>query len=326
MPCPKAAALLLRTVLIVLTVGIVATFGPPLHAAPSVEKVILDTDIADDIDDAYALALLASSPDVELLGVTTAWGETNKRAKVAAKLLAVMGRRNVPVYAGRVGAARVGRQGDWAREFRSPSLRAGDAVTFLKQQIDRAPGQITLIGIGPLVNLGDLVTRYPEVRAKIKRIVIMGGAVSVGYNNQTPPTPEWNIKCDPSAARAVFMSGVPLVMAGLEVTTMMQLDSERQKRLWADGTPLTDALAALTNLWGNGIPTLYDVVAVAHALGHGFCDAERRHVVVEDDGLTRATDGPPNVTVLINPHRDAFLDWYVATLAAQKKSVGGRLP
>lgn len=289
-----------------------------------VQKVILDTDIADDIDDVYALALLASSPDVHLLGVTTTWGETHKRAQVAAKLLAVMKRHDVPIYAGREGNAKVGRQHDWARSFQSPTLHREDAVTFLKQQIDRAPGQITLIGIGPLVNLGDLVTRYPEVRPKIQRFVLMGGAAYVGYNNQAPPVPEWNIRCDPAAAHAVFTSGVPIVMAGLDVTTMMQLDAERQKRLFADGTPLSDALAALTNLWGSPTPVLYDVVAVAEALGHGFCDEERRHVEVTDDGQTRLTEGVPNVTVLVHPHREAFLDWYVTTLNAQKQTLDSR--
>ena len=281
------------------------------------DKVILDTDIADDIDDAYALALLASTPGVKLLGVTTTFGETGKRAQVAAKLLAALGRSDVPVYAGRSGPSAIGRQYEWARTFRSPSLQSEDAVTFLKTQIDRAPGQITLIGIGPLINLGDLLTRYPEVKPKIRRIVLMGGAVYTGYNGQAPALPEWNISRDPAAARVVFTSGTPLVMAGLEVTSMLQLDAERQKRIFAAGVPGTDALAALTNLWGRVTPTLFDVAAVAYALGHPFCEEERDHVVVEDSGLTRITDGPPNVTVLIHPHPDLFLDWYVSTLRAQ---------
>jgi inosine-uridine nucleoside N-ribohydrolase len=279
------------------------------------EKFILDTDIGDDIDDAYALALLASWPEAELLGVTTTFGQTHERAELAAKLLSVMGHSDVPVCAGRRGASPIRRQYDWARGFRGSNVDPGDAVAFLKREIDRYPGKITLIGIGPLVNLGDLLTRYPEEKRKIKRIVIMGGAVFVGYNNQAPPTPEWNILCDPAAARVVFNSGVPLVMAGLEVTTMMQFDAERQKRLFAYGTPLTDALAALTNLWGNGTPTLFDVVAVGYALGHGFCDEEPHHVEVDANGLTRITDGPPNVTVLVHPHKEAFLDWYIASLA-----------
>lgn len=296
---------------------------PPATAAITTpEKVILDTDIADDIDDAYALALLATAPDVKLLGVTTAFGETGKRAQVAAKLLAALGRSDVPVYAGRPGTSVIGRQYEWARSFNSPALRSEDAVLFLKTQIDHAPGQITLVGIGPLMNLGDLLTRYPEVKPKIRRIVLMGGAVYVGYNGQAPTGPEWNISRDPAAARVIFTSGVPLVMAGLEVTTMLHLDAERQKRVFADGTTGTDALAALTNLWGGGTPTLFDVAAVAYALGHRFCDEERDHVAVEDSGLTRITDGPPNVTVLIHPHPDLFLDWYVTTLRAQ--TAGGK--
>jgi purine nucleosidase len=286
---------------------------------PPTEKIVLDTDIGDDIDDAYALALIVSLPNAKLLGVTTTFGETQKRAELAAKLLHVYGRDDVPVYAGRVGSAKMGRQYTWAEGFRSPSLKSGEAVLFLKNTIDKNPGQVTLVGIGALTNIGDLLTRFPEVKPKIKRIVIMGGAVYLGYNNQAPPVPEWNIKCDPPAAKIVYGSGVPLVMAGLEVTTMMQFDAERQKRLFAAGTPMTDALAALTNIWGNGTPTQFDAVAAAYALGYSFSDKEERHIEVNDNGLTRITDGPPNVTVLIKPRKEAFLDWFGATLKKNQK-------
>jgi purine nucleosidase len=300
-------------------------------AKTPMEKVILDTDIGDDIDDAYALALLMSMPNVRVLGVTTAWGQTQERAELAVKLLHVMGHDKVPVYAGRRGDARIGRQYEWAKRNGGenaaytgknavPAVQKDDAVTFLKREFDKAPGEVTLIAIGPLVNVGDLVTRYPEVKSKIKRIVIMGGAVHLGYNNQSPPVVEWNIKCDPVAARAVYESGVPLTMAGLEATTMLKFDMERQKRLFAQGSPMTDAIAALTILWGNGTPTLFDPMAVAWAGGAKYCETEERHVVVESDGMTRITDGTPNVTVLINPQKDAFLDWYVTALAGHTTS------
>jgi purine nucleosidase len=288
------------------------------NIAVSQEKVILDTDIGDDVDDAYALALIASLPNVKLLGVTTAFGETTKRAELAAKLLKTMGRSDVPVYAGRQGEFPIKRQYEWAKGFRSRSLRSGEAVDFMRREIERAPGEVTLIAIGPLTNLGDLLTRYPDVKTKIKRIVIMGGAVYVGYNSQAPPVPEWNIKCDPAAARVVYDGGIPMVMAGLEVTAMLQLDAERQKRLFGYGTPMTDALAALTNLWGHTTPTLFDPMAVAYALGHRFCESEQRRVVVEEDGTTRITEGTPNVTVLIKPQKEAFLDWYVDSLAPSR--------
>lgn len=278
------------------------------------QKVVLDTDIGDDVDDAYALTLLTSLRSAQILGVTTAFGETGKRAELAAKLLSVVGRRDIPVCAGRASDRPIGPQYAWARGFRSKALRRESAVEFLRGVVEKYPGEVTLIAVGPLTNLGDLLTRYPAIKPKIRGIVLMGGSVHVGYNNQSPPNPEWNIKCDPAAARIVYNSGVPVTMAGLEVTTMLKLDVPMQKRLCAKGSPMTDALSALTLLWGNNIPTLYDPMAVAYALGHTFCEAEKRHVEVMDDGMTRLTEGPPNVTVLVRPRKEAFMEWYVTTL------------
>src|SRR5437016_485157 len=112
------------------------------HTGP--QKIILDTDIGDDVDDAYALALLVSLPNAKILGVTTAFGETGKRAEIAAKLLKVVGRTDVPVCAGRPGSGgKIGRQYDWAKGFKSPSLKATPAADFMKAEIDKAPGEVT---------------------------------------------------------------------------------------------------------------------------------------------------------------------------------------
>lgn len=302
-----------------LTAAACLLIAPPARAIPKTppQRVILDTDIGDDIDDAYALALLASRPDVQLLGVTTAFGQTPERAQIAAKLLSLMGRGDVPICAGRRGPSEIRRQYDWARGYGNGAMKKEVAVAFLKRQIVLHPGEVTIVAIGPLTNIGDLLTKYPEVKTKIARIVIMGGSVYQGYGANTPPAPEWNIKCDPAAAKVVFESGVPLVMAGLEVTTGMRLDAERQKRLLANGTPTTDALAALTNLWGGGEPVLFDVVAVCYALGHSLCDAEERRVEVEDDGMTRIVEGSPNAKVLVHPHEQALMDWYIEAMHAR---------
>ncbi len=290
---------------------------PTMETPP--QKIVLDTDVGDDIDDIYALALVATQKQVRLLGVTTAFGETTKRAQLAAKFLKVIGRGDVPVFAGRVGEAKIRRQYEWARDFQSKSLKKQSAVSFLKETVERNPGEVTLIAVGPLTNIGDLLTQYPEVKSKIKRIVIMGGAAYVGYNNAPPPVAEWNIRCDPPAAKIVYQSGVPLVMAGLEATTMLQFDAERQKRLFAFGIPLTDALAALTNLWGNGVPTLFDPMAVAYGMGFKFCEEEQKHVEVDANGVTRIGSGTPNVTVLIKPQKEAFLDWHITVLQPQRR-------
>jgi inosine-uridine nucleoside N-ribohydrolase len=221
------------------------------------------------------------------------------------------------VYAGRASDKQPTRQHAWAKGYAGKNLKPEPAVEFLRKEIERAPGEITLCAIGPLTNLGDLFTRYPETKPKVKRIVIMGGAVYTGYGTNSNPEPEWNIKCDVAAARAVYESGVPLVMAGLEVTAMMQLDKDRRLRIAEAGAPATDALMSLTYLWEQQTPTLFDPVAVAYACGHRFTDEEKKRVVVEENGLTRIVDGAPNTTVLVKPRKDAFLDWYVGNFKRQ---------
>lgn len=300
---------------VIIAMLLALTLGAATAAAEQT-KVLLDTDIADDVDDAYAIALLCSLPNVDLLGVTTVHGDTIGRAKVAAKLLQVMGRRDVPVCAGRKGDAAIGRQGEWAAAFTSPALKTTSAIDLMKRQVDRNPGQVTLITIGALTNAADLIEKYPATARKLKAICMMGGAAYVGYGATPPIDIEWNIRCNIPAAQVVWRSGIPIIMAGLDVTTMMKLDAEMQKQLFAAGTPTTDALAALTNLWGNNVPTLFDPVAVAWALGHRFSESEERRVEVSNDGRTLVVDGKPNTTVLVRPRRDEFMDWYVKAVKA----------
>jgi purine nucleosidase len=209
------------------------------------QKIIFDTDIGDDIDDAYALGLLLRIPNVKLLGVTTAFGDTVGRSKVAAKLLREFERNDVPVFAGRFGNIERRSQFGWAKDFTAKSLKSEPAVEFMKREIERSPRQITIIAVGPLTNVGDLIAKYPDVKAKIKQVVIMGGSFHVGYNNQPPINAEWNIHCDPAAARLLFHSGIPVVCAGLEVTTMMQFDATMQQRLSDTKAKGTSAIAEL---------------------------------------------------------------------------------
>ena len=197
---------------------------------PNLEKVILDTDIGSSVDDAYALTLLVSLKKAKLLGVTTVSGATDRRAQLAAKLLMKLGSSDVPVYAGQISDRPMNAQIEWAHDFHSQSLKTGSAIDFLHKQIQDSPGEITLIAIGPLTNLGQLFIRHPETAQQIKRIVVMGGAVNVGYSGEPPAVPEHNIASDPVSARIVLQSGARLVMAGLDATAVVQLDEGRRKR------------------------------------------------------------------------------------------------
>jgi purine nucleosidase len=286
--------------------------------------VLLDTDIGTDIDDAYALALILRSPEIELLGVTTVSGDAVARARLAAKLLAVEGgaAATIPVYAGTSTATQYVKQADWAAGFSSPALHLDGGVAFLRAQIEARPGQLTIVAVGELTNVAALLTSSPGIAAKIKRIALMGGAVRRGGQPGSSPQPEWNIKSNPAAARTVFTSGVPLVVAPLDATADLKLTPEHRVRLFARGAPLTDALAALdyvwrhTNTWKGETPILFDLLPIAALYTPDIARFEALHIVVEPDGLTREiADRPANARVAVASDAAKVVEALTARLA-----------
>src|SRR5277367_6897346 len=150
-------------VLLVLAVGSVH----PARAQGVASKVIFDTDIGDDIDDAYALGLLLRSPEVQVLGVTTAFQDTHLRARLAARFLESAGRKDVPVYEGpKTPGKSHFTQTKWAEGL--PDLTFPDAIEFVLETIRRNPGQITLVAVAPLTNVGALIAKDPNTFRKLK--------------------------------------------------------------------------------------------------------------------------------------------------------------
>jgi purine nucleosidase len=284
--------------------------------------VILDTDIGTDIDDAYALAALLHRPELELLGVTTVSGDTVARARLAAKLLDVAGARwkSVPVYAGAPGTTQYMKQVEWAAGFAAPGLHESGAVEFMRREITARPGQVTLIAVGELTNVAALLEAEPGIAKKIRAISLMGGAIHRGYAPGSKPEPEWNVKSNARAARTVFTSGVPLLVAPLDSTADLRLTPEMRVQLFSRGTPLNDALAALnsiwrhTNTWKGENPTLFDVLAVELVAARRPYALTTLRVEVSDDGLTQAVDGAPNAQVALDVDVDAFMREFVARL------------
>src|SRR5579883_372352 len=185
--------------------------------------ILLDTDIGTDIDDAFALALIVRSPELELLGVTTVSGDTHARARLAAKLLWESGLRTIPVVAGEPGRPLPIEQTRWADGFKSPQLRQGSAVDFLDSTLRHRQGKTTIVAIGPLTNIAALLQKDPSITSKISRIVMMGGSIHHGYGDDPSPVAEYNIASDPAAAQKVFTAGVSILMVPLDVTAMLQL-------------------------------------------------------------------------------------------------------
>jgi inosine-uridine nucleoside N-ribohydrolase len=286
--------------------------------APSKTPVILDTDIGTDIDDAFALALIINSPELELLGVTTVAGDTQARARLAAKLLWEAGGawRKVPVYAGEPGKPQPIEQTRWAEGFTSPALHVNGAVDFMRTEINQRPGKVTIIAIGELTNVAALLKSDPAMAKQIKLIALMGGSVARGYGPDSQPEPEWNIKSNPEAAQSVFSSGVPLLMAPLDVTAMLQLDAAGRRRVFTHLTPLTNALTILYHLWGNETPTLFDPMAVALVIDWSLCETEQLAIEVDAKGFTRVVEGKPaNATVGMHTDPPRFFDFYLSRVA-----------
>lgn len=289
------------------------------NSAPAPQKVILDTDIGDDIDDAFALALLLSSPkQVDLLGVTTAYGNTHLRAREVKRYLCEVGKCDIPVSAGPETESKTTfTQARWAQRY--PDKPWPDAISFILDAIRKNPGQITLIEIAPQTNIGALIDRDPATFRNLKRVVMMGGSIyrgygDLGYRPNRGPDPEYNILMDIPAAKKLFASGVPIFVMPLD-STQLKLDDTKRNILFSSSTPLTDTLALLYDQWTastqNPTPTLFDAMAAAYALNPSLCPTHPMHIVVDDKGYTRVEPGPANAQVCLDSNSDTFFDFYL---------------
>ncbi|HEX2303002.1 MAG TPA: nucleoside hydrolase [Gaiella sp.] len=256
--------------------------------------IILDCDPGH--DDAIALLLALASPELDLLGVTTTYGNQTleKTTANAIRVLELAGRGDVPVAAGAsaplegelVVAAHVhGESGLDGPTLPPPSLEpvSTDAVEWIAGAIAGAPAPVTLVPTGPLTN----VARYLDAYGTdgIERIVLMGGAIAEG--NMTPAA-EFNIWADPEAAQIVFDAGLDVTMIGLDVTHRAVTGPDVQRRL-RDAGRIGVFVAELVEFFTvyhrqtygwDGAP-IHDAVAVAHILRPGLVETKLRNVEVE---------------------------------------------
>ena len=270
-------------------------------------KVLLDTDIGSDIDDAVCLAYLLAQPECELLGVTTGSGEPEVRARLASAICRAAG-RSVPIYPGAAAPLRVGQ-----RQPRSPqaaaldrwphetSFPAGAAVEFLRETIRANPGEVVLLAIGPLTNVAQLFQADPEVPGLLRALVLMGGVFVDG-----PERPEWNIYCDPHAADVVYRAGAPVHRSiGLDVTRRVQMTAtEVRERFTA---PVLQPVLDFAQIWFQSRPeiTFHDPLAAATIFDDTLCRFAPGAVTVSlDEGseaVTRWQPGGPG-----SPHEVAL--------------------
>ncbi len=296
------------------------TFGQTTIPAKP-EKVIIDTDIGDDVDDAFALALALSDDRIQILGVTTAWGDTDLRARLVERFLSETGHAGIAVAAGPKtdGPSAPFTQARWGEQFAAPAKGWPNAIDFILDAARRNPGEVTLISLAPLSNVGALIRKDPETFRKLKRVVMMGGSINQGYGDlgylpDHGPNAEYNIKLDIPAAKALFASDVPIEMMPLD-STQLKLDEVLRGILFSQKTPVTKPLEELYREWSgfpsNRTPTLYDAMAVAVVMDPALCPVSPMRVRVDDEGFTRVENGAPNVSVCLHSNADQFFHFYL---------------
>ncbi len=306
-----------------------------------IQKIILDCDPGH--DDAVAIMLALASPELNVLGITTTHGNvglelTSRNARIVRELcdspVKVFAGADRPLLRNRISAESVhGRSGLEGPELPEPVTPLEDqhAVQFLIEQVLANPGEVTLVPIGPLTNIALAMRMEPRFAQAVQKIVLMGGSTTLG---NWSPAAEFNILCDPHAARIVFESGVPIAMFGLNLTHQVLATPERAARLRALPNRVGPVVAELIDFfklsymrrYGFAGPAMHDVCAVAHLLRPTLFEMQNMFVEIDTtDGpsvgrticdVYNATGKAANAEVAMQADAEALFDFLIERLAS----------
>lgn len=293
-----------------------------------VTKVLVDTDIGSDVDDAVGLAYLLAQPECELLGITTVSGRGQERAMLASALCHAAGRRDVPIFVGaeepllvpqgQPDAPQAEALGSWPHETEFP---VEPAVNFLRQTIWDNPGEVVLLTIGPLTNVAILFALDPDIPGALRGLVSMAGSFWSGVRDGR----EWNVLCDPHAAAMVYRARPPYHRSlGLDVTTQVTMDiTEVRRRFQAE---LLRPVVDFAEIWfaEREVLTFHDPLAAVTIFEEqvcGFGDGvvtvdlhgdDRDQVPGETGWVAGGAEAPHQVGTTVDPA--AFFEHYFAVL------------
>lgn len=262
-------------------------------------RILLDTDMGTDVDDAMCLALALASPEIELVAVTTVSGDARHRAGISKRLLALAGRDDVPVYAGRgeavttgSGFTSTGHEGEGILgEGDSPHFEAEpgtDAIARLLREHD----DLELVAVGPMTNLAVTLGADPNLASRVKQLTIMGGHIrGIEYGGFSFPFGiDYNLCSDREASVQTLRADVPTRLVTGDVTLQTWLREEDLARLERSDAPLLQALTRAIRVWSplqneifsgfganmeaDNVAFLHDPLALACAYDESFCTFE----------------------------------------------------
>ncbi len=291
------------------------------------EKLLVDTDIGNDIDDTVCLAYLLCQKQCEIMGITTVSGEPFTRAKLASALLKAAGRDDIPIYPGveqplltpqkQPVAHQVKYLPKWPHEKKFPE---GQAIEFMRRTIRENPNEVTLLGVGPLTNIALLFAVDTEIPVLLKRLVIMCGVFNYRYKGE-PCLTEWNARCDPYATAMVYKAPVKNILSvGLDVTSEVILEKEEIIRRFNNGilSVVLDFSGILDNTRQSIV--FHDPLAAAVIFKKEICHFKRGQVEVEIgngrlEGLTSwKADAEGNNEVAFGVNKEMYFDHFFSTI------------
>ena len=319
------------------------------------QKIIVDTDIGTYYDDALAVLLACRSPELELLGVTTVYGDTHLRSRIARKVLNVAGRRDVPVCTGighplRGESLMFGFEGVGVFDSPDEDLPVSDehAVNFLIRNIMENPSQVTVVTLGAVSNLAAAYRMEPRIKDNLKEVIIMGGVIVPIVDQKgirRSPIEEYNLNNDTVAAQIVMESGMPIILCPIDVTLKVPLAPEQLARINASADPVAKLVSSILGEWppqertiylSVGIPTehtglwLHDPLTVALAFDKSFCEMTRLHIaaefaptpierdlIIRNDVLrTIPRKLPPNMDLCVEVQAERFTEMFTDRMCA----------
>ncbi len=238
-----------------------------------IQKLWIDTDMGGDIDDALAISMALHSRELQVIGISTVYIGNAWRTDLVRSMMEAFGHSEIPVHLG----AEKPITGQWNNYVPVPPL-ANDAVPALIKAARENPG-LCVAAIGPLTNIALALAQAPEI-AKNLRLYIMGGMVTMAY-------PEWNIVCDPEAARIVMESGADITLIGLDVTEKCRLSKEEAQALvMGENKKMRFLQGEMARFFENFnfLPVLHDPLTIAALLWDDLMTYEMKDIVIETRG------------------------------------------
>lgn len=276
----------------------------------NIKKIILDTDIGDDIDDIWTLVYFLACPEFDIKLVSVTSGDTNYKAKLVSSILHRCGRDDIPIVAGESSVMEVKPQNRWVESnkyFRTYSL---DYQGVMKATIEENK-DATIVLIGPINDFGKLINNNPGLIRNMD-VVFMGGSIYRGYENSKEISKECNVTLSIDGSRTLLNSGANVTLLPLDVNSNIVIKGQKYKMLKQSPYKYAKVIMENYHIWQEDYcggakkfdiekqsSYLFDLSTVFYLLNPYNYICKELPVVVDDEGYTRISENDKNIKVAI---------------------------